>query len=344
MLRSCLLALCLLVCLACASPFPVEDLEEGMTEEEARQVFGEPRNIRDDKAWVYTDEEQRWFMIPFFPVALIAGPVIALLEDDLSEWDVFFVSKQPVYLHFEGEKLARWWVGDLEPHGIEKPVVAIKVSMPGLFGSETTPSAIYFVRLDADGGYRHGGVFVSDTPSKIYYVPRDAHGGHRQERLRVSNAGWGRLLDYSYLVNASPGRYAAVGARTDSYNLDEGAQYSSSSYWLFPEDMINETIVTVESSGVTFMGEFKLSGDLRLDDADDTQTYYSYVFTGSAPQNAVTRLLHRLGTAYLAEYQKDQSEMASQRFMEASRPLAETGWRALIPQEFGDREKTEAPE
>ena len=42
MLRSFLLASCLLVCLACATAFPIESLEKGMTMEQATEAFGEP--------------------------------------------------------------------------------------------------------------------------------------------------------------------------------------------------------------------------------------------------------------------------------------------------------------
>jgi hypothetical protein len=42
MLRSFLLASCLLVCLACATAFPIESLEKGMTMELATEAFGEP--------------------------------------------------------------------------------------------------------------------------------------------------------------------------------------------------------------------------------------------------------------------------------------------------------------
>ena len=37
-----LLASCLLMCLACATPCPIESLEKGMTMEQATEAFGEP--------------------------------------------------------------------------------------------------------------------------------------------------------------------------------------------------------------------------------------------------------------------------------------------------------------
>ena len=41
-MRSFLLAPCLLISLACATPFPLENLEEGMTMVQATEAFGEP--------------------------------------------------------------------------------------------------------------------------------------------------------------------------------------------------------------------------------------------------------------------------------------------------------------
>jgi hypothetical protein len=94
--------------------------------------------------------------------------------------------------------------------------------------------------------------------------------------------------------------------------------------------MIDETIVTVDPSGMAFMGEFELSGSLSLDDADDTQIHYFDLFTGYSRSDAVMRLLHRLGNSFIADYRKDQSEMATQRFLHWSQLLADVGWGALI--------------
>ncbi len=90
MLRSCLLALCLLVCLACATPtpFPVENLKVGMTTKQVRQSVGEPRFNHLGKTWIYTHEEQDW---------------------------VGFVVKKDVFLHFDEEKLVQWQVTEHPP-------------------------------------------------------------------------------------------------------------------------------------------------------------------------------------------------------------------------------------
>ncbi len=84
-MRSFLLIPCLLICLACATatPFPVENLEEGMTPLEVRESVGEPGFIASNGVWMYTHEERNW-----------AG----------------FVARNDVFLHFEDERLFHWQV------------------------------------------------------------------------------------------------------------------------------------------------------------------------------------------------------------------------------------------
>ena len=102
---------CLLICLACATPFPFEKLDKGMTTEAAREKFGAPERItaRQGKRvrWCYEHEEKPWnyWVATFFPLTYIAIPLhIALVG---GRWDDLFVEKKPVVLDFEGEKLVR---------------------------------------------------------------------------------------------------------------------------------------------------------------------------------------------------------------------------------------------
>jgi hypothetical protein len=190
---------------------------------------------------------------------------------------------------------------ELTPDGVEKSIVAIKVEKPELFSGSTTASSIYFVRLEGDGQYRQ---------ERVYEPNYESDG-------------------YSYLVNVSPGKYAAIGAVV--YTQPNGPTGPiSSSYWCFPESMIDETIITVEPSEVAFMGEFEVSGDLQFDDADETQKHYANLFRGGAPQNAVTKRFRNWGNKIIAEYRKDQSEMATQRFLQSSQLLADVGWHSLM--------------
>ncbi len=47
--RVVLLAPCLLICLACATPFPLENLEKGMTMEQATEAFGGPSSTNAEE-------------------------------------------------------------------------------------------------------------------------------------------------------------------------------------------------------------------------------------------------------------------------------------------------------
>jgi hypothetical protein len=76
-----LLVLCLLICLVCATPLPVETLEEGMTPLAVRQAVGEPRFIAPNGVWIYTHEEQ--------------NPGEGVVRSD-------------VFLHFDDERLVQW--------------------------------------------------------------------------------------------------------------------------------------------------------------------------------------------------------------------------------------------
>jgi hypothetical protein len=188
------------------------------------------------------------------------------------------------------------------PRGTEKAAVAIKVTRPRLL-EDTSPCGVYFVRLEADNQTRQKRAFEANYCSG----------------------------DYAYLINANAGRYAAIGAvvytQTDD-PLNPGLGHVSASYWYFPASMIDETIVTVEPFGMAFMGEFEVSGDLQFDDTDDTQKHYFNIFTGSPkPKGGFWHWLLR-PHFFIGEYRKDNSEMAMQRFLQSSQPLAKAGWRA----------------
>ena len=112
-MRSFLLAPCLLICLACATSFPIESLEEGMTTEAVRENFGEPESIRTEPPygvatlWTYAHEETEWGML-VFPQSLLSIPICAAIPD--MQWDCLYVSSRPLLLHFEAEHLVRWEV------------------------------------------------------------------------------------------------------------------------------------------------------------------------------------------------------------------------------------------
>ena len=135
--RSLLLAPCLVVCLACATPFPIENLEEGMTAETVREKFGAPEATNTvwdptifwrgtwtydaESSWTYVDEERNRESSVLFSLFLphqigltVIGAVGTLVTGRLDfQWDWAYVERKPVVLHFEQEKLVRWEV--IEP-------------------------------------------------------------------------------------------------------------------------------------------------------------------------------------------------------------------------------------
>ena len=113
--RVILLAPCLLVCLACATPLPLDNLEKGMTAEAVRAEFGEPESITGP-TWHYTDEEQNWvgtgYCTLFAPLCAFMSP-ISLLDEGRTLFHIFGVDEKPVILDFEDGRLVRWEV--IEP-------------------------------------------------------------------------------------------------------------------------------------------------------------------------------------------------------------------------------------
>ena len=135
MLRSFLSAPCLLVCLACATPFPLDTLEEGMTAETVRENFGEPEAIvttaalREafdelevieiqqgsvESSWTYSHEDQVWFPTVafssvFLPPCIVMSALVWIVEEEDScfRW---YVERKPVVLQFADGKLASWIV------------------------------------------------------------------------------------------------------------------------------------------------------------------------------------------------------------------------------------------
>ena len=131
-----LLVLCLLICLACATSFPIENLQEGMTTERVRDKFGEPESIQVrpgytvSQRWCYLTEEQVWLRT-FFPLSLPLTVVmlpIAAFSPNI-RWDDVYVDKREVVLHFEKEKLVWWGSMPIEGSVVLHAPVATQDSM-----------------------------------------------------------------------------------------------------------------------------------------------------------------------------------------------------------------------
>jgi hypothetical protein len=205
---------------------------------------------------------------------------------------------------------------ELAPDGADKSIIAIKVK---------TKKSGFLAWLEGSGA------------CMVFFLRLKADGQNRQQDLPIAS-NYNRS-GYLYVVNASPGRYVAIGALL--YCAQTRNLSPRMTYLYFPESMIDETTVTVEPSGVAFMGEFEVSGSLQFDDADDMQKHYAKrirIALGYTDQGFVNGELFagcsffHAGSPchkFITEYQKDQSEMATERFMKSSQLLAEIGWRAL---------------
>ena len=101
---------CLLVCISCATPFPFDKLEEGLTVETVLTEFGPPEAIESGSgdagpSWCYAHEEQDWLKT-FFPLTPVSIPILAV--DPGSRWSDAYFRRSEVALHFEEGRLVRW--------------------------------------------------------------------------------------------------------------------------------------------------------------------------------------------------------------------------------------------
>ena len=87
-----------------------------------------------------------------------------------------------------------------------------------------------------------------------------------------------RRGDRFYLLNAPPGRYAAVAvSKRDPGAVDgPGSPFSPNTFHTayFGEPMIRKTIVEVESGKFAFMGTFSVRKDIDFYAGDETQVHY----------------------------------------------------------------------
>jgi hypothetical protein len=112
-----LLIPCLLLCLACATPFPFDRLEEGMTVEFVVENFGAPDAIYTKpgsmQSWSYVHEEQSWVMTALtssilLPLCIFISAVTMPFGEE--HWCAGSnVEEHVAVLDFEAWKLTRWW-------------------------------------------------------------------------------------------------------------------------------------------------------------------------------------------------------------------------------------------
>ncbi len=180
----------------------------------------------------------------------------------------------------------------------------------------------------------------SKSAMAVYFVRIDDGDPFSQESLIRSNYVDG---DYAYLINAKPGRYAAVAAMNQgnasssssptpvgggvSVSAGMGATVTMTTY--FPSELIETTDVTVGPSSVAFMGRFTVdrAGLRQMNEADETQQHYYRTLTqpGGVESGLLSRHYSGSGTKL------DQSEGAWKSFLDHARKrLAENGWESAL--------------
>lgn len=137
-----------------------------------------------------------------------------------------------------------------QPKSKESSGIAIYLEFEppiSVFGIKIKPNKVYFVKLNEE---------ESDTSlSKNTLISSN----YNQD-------------GYVYLLNASPGRYAAVSATHVAENRQQHT--TATFYTYFPENLINATIVNIRPNKITFMGGFLVKESIGLNDADDLQKHY----------------------------------------------------------------------
>lgn len=162
------------------------------------------------------------------------------------------------------------------------------------------------------------------SAARIYFVR--VEGGtdpYLQENLLVSNYAQG---GYVYLLDISPGRYAAVAA----WFAASAPGQSGESVTVFARDVIKLTDTTVAPGSVRFMGEYVLDTAGGLKGADDAQLHYLSLFE---PGTRTMSPIMRSGKYYYAgSLRGSKRDPDSQRrFLgKALEHLESSGWTDAI--------------
>ncbi len=133
--------------------------------------------------------------------------------------------------------------------------------------------------------------------------------------------------DYFYLLNAPPGRYAAVVTSRVDNTQDIKRKYTT----YFPRDLVEATEVIVEPGRIVFMGELIFDTSTSFKDADDIQLHYLRFICPRCEDRSKLRGWMSPDQHYTATlHEVNQDEEARERFLATiSENLGEVGWLAV---------------
>jgi hypothetical protein len=178
------------------------------------------------------------------------------------------------------------------------------------------------------------GIF-SHKPDRIFFVRIDGEGNIEQNQVIPSNfAKDGRI----YLLNAKPGKYAAVAAFRSQAGLplapasQPGVSVSvtvgKTGYTTyFSKELIEATKVDVGRGEVAFMGSYVVKQSVGLTDAEPIQNHYAELIAPGSSKSGFGHLLsgdyHYRGA--ISEAKRDRDTRTE--FLRKSKDdLAEGGW------------------
>lgn len=178
------------------------------------------------------------------------------------------------------------------------------------------------------------GIF-RNKPDRIFFVRIDGEGDITQNQIIPSNfARDGRI----YLLNAKPGKYAAVAA----FRSQAGAPFAPAPQsgvsvsvsvgktgytTYFAKELIEATKVDVGRGEVVFMGSYVVRQSVGLRDAEPIQNHYAELLAPGSSKSGIGHLLsgdyHYRGA--VNEVKRD-SDARTEFLRKAKDDLAEGGW------------------
>ena len=139
--------------------------------------------------------------------------------------------------------------------------------------------------------------FVKSFPDKVYFVRMNEEGDLlTQEDIIPSNSKQG---DYVYLVNARPGRYAAVATwkrvevRTMPPPESTAPPDTSRSIYrtFFSKDLVTATEVIVPPSTLIYMGRIEVDLSSGMSDGDEVQRHFLKLLSPTGNLGFIERML-----------------------------------------------------
>jgi len=175
-------------------------------------------------------------------------------------------------------------------------------------------------------------------PADFIYFVKLSDGENILEGTNLIKANYSRLENL-YLLNATPGRYIAVAAGYINQGTGIGIgpfsiRIDSEHVLLFPESLVKQTEVSVQSNQVCYMGQYNVRQNLSFSDLDATQTYYYDVVVpehlGKEFKRETDMAIRHGSICEAKSAVKD--EESEKKFLEATRSnFKGTDWAAILP-------------